>query len=333
MSRLPHGYTNRPWRLEDAAVITTMINAYSMHTRGRETIEEKGLAAQMQMPGINLDTDTCLVEAADGTIAAVGFAVDLAEPHVQVQATGVVRHEDQRRGIGTWLADWIEMRSRQAIDKAPADARVVVMQTVQDSEVLSKQLLEAKGYEAIRHFWRMLITFGDDRPSPIWPEGISISCFDPDVDIEGTFLANRDAFKDHWGHTDSSEEEGLKRFRHRVATDPDFDPSLWFLAREGDEIVGVCLVSPVEGTDRSTGYVQSLGIRRPWRRRGLALALLQHVFAELMDRGHERCALHVDSDSLTGATRVYEKAGMQVAELNHAYELELRPGVNLVNRG
>ena len=173
----------------------------------------------------------------------------------------------------------------------------------------------------------------EDRPTPVWPEGISISCFDPDVDLEQAFLANRDAFKDHWSYTDSSEEEGLKHFQHRISTDPDFDPSLWYLAREGSEIAGICRVQPLEGADRSTGYVQSLGVRRPWRRRGLALALLHHAFGELMERGYEGCALRVDSDSLTGATRVYEKAGMHVAELNHVYELELRPGIDPVNRG
>ena len=333
MSSLPSGYTSRPWRLEDAASVTKMFNAYTMRAHGREEVEPEGLAAQMQMPGLNLETDTCLVEASDGAIAAVGFAIDLSDPHVQVQATGIVRHEDQGRGIGSWLADWIEARSRQAVEKAPDGARVAVVQSVDDREATAKVLLEAKGYEVVRHFWRMLIDFGEDQPVPSWPEGISMSCFDPDVDLEKTYRANRDAFKDHWGHTESSEQEGLKRFRHRVATDPDFDPSLWFLAREGEEIVGVCLVNPVEGTDRSSGYVQSLGVRRPWRRRGLALALLHHTFSELMERGYERCALHVDSDSLTGATRVYEKAGMQVSELNHAYELELRPGIDLVNRG
>jgi hypothetical protein len=96
----------------------------------------------------------------------------------------------------------------------------------------------------------MLIDLSGDRPAPIWPEGISVSCLDPEVDLQQALLVGRDAFKDRWGHVDSSEEEGLERFRHRVETDPDFDPSLWYLAREGGEIAGVCYVEPLEGTDR-----------------------------------------------------------------------------------
>lgn len=333
MSQLPSGYNARPWKLEDAASVAAMINAYSMRTQGREGVEENGLAAQMQMPGLDLETDTRLIEAPGGAIAAIGFAVDLAEPHVQVQATGMVRHEDQGHGIGQWVADWIETRSRQAVERAPAEARVVVMQTVNDSEDASKALLSANGYEVCRHFWRMLIEFGEERPAPIWPDGITIRCFDPEVDLQAAFRANRDAFKDHWGYTESSEEKALERFRHRIQTDPDFDPALHYLACEGDEIAAVCFVQPLDGTDRSTGYVQSLGVRRPWRRQGLALALLHHAFLELSGRGMKGCALHVDSDSLTGATRVYEKAGMRVAEFNHAYELELRSGIDLTNRG
>lgn len=332
MSQLPSGYAERPWRLEDASPVAKMVNAYTLNAYGREAVEPKGLAAQMQMPGLDLQTDTRLIEAPDGTIAAIGLAIDLADPHVQIQGTGMVRHEDHGRGIGHWIADWIEARARQAIAKAPAGARVVVIQTVDDREVSAKALLAGKGYEVVRHFWRMVIDLSGDRPVPIWPEGISVRCFDPEVDLQQALLAGRDAFKDHWGHVDSSEEEGLERFRHRVETDPDFDPSLWYLACEGGEIAGVCYVEPLEGTDRATGYVQTLGVRRPWRRRGLALALLHHAFSELMDRGHERCALHVDSDSLTGATRLYEKAGMRVAEFKHAYELELRPGTDLTKR-
>ncbi|MBE0636369.1 GNAT family N-acetyltransferase [Candidatus Bipolaricaulota bacterium] len=333
MRQLPGGYVERPWRLEDAALIATMINAYTMHSHGRETVEVEGFAARMQAPGLNLETDTCLVEARDGTIAAVGYAIDFADFRVQVQAEGMVRHEDQGRGIGSWLADWIEARSREAIEKAPADVRVTVLQMVDDSDVSARALLEAKGYKDIRQKWRMLMTFSEDRPTPAWPEGISIRCFDPDVDLEATFLASRDAFKDHWADTDSSEEEGLKSFRHHIRTNPDFDPSLWYLAWDGSEIAGICRARPLEGTDRSTGYIQSLGVRRPWRRRGLARALLHHTFSELIERGYERCALHVDSDSQTGATRVYEKAGMKIAECSHVYELELRPGINLSNRG
>jgi ribosomal protein S18 acetylase RimI-like enzyme len=69
--------------------------------------------------------------------------------------------------------------------------------------------------------------------------------------------------------------------------------------------------------------VNVLGVRRPWRRRGLALALLLHSFHELEARGMDRVALGVDAESLTGAVRLYEKAGMRVVRQSDTWEKPL----------
>jgi ribosomal protein S18 acetylase RimI-like enzyme len=77
------------------------------------------------------------------------------------------------------------------------------------------------------------------------------------------------------------------------------------------------------------GYVMSLGVRRSWRRKGVALALLHHTFGEFRSRGKTKVALDVDAHSLTGATRLYEKAGMHMQRQSVVYEKELRPGIDL----
>jgi len=77
------------------------------------------------------------------------------------------------------------------------------------------------------------------------------------------------------------------------------------------------------------GWVGTLGVRRPYRRQGLGLALLRHSFAEFYRRGRRRVGLGVDSQNLTGATRLYQKAGMHVSRVQLIFEKELRPGVVL----
>ena len=332
MSGLPTGYEARAWDLEDVSAVATLMNAYALRVSGREQTTAESLAAQMKTPGLDLSSDARLVVGPGRDVVAVGFVVDLSDPHVQVQSLGMVRREDQGRGIGSWIADWIEQRARRAIDQAPEHARVTVMQAVDDRDESARRLLDAHGYRVVRHFWRMVVELGDQGPAAEWPAGIRVTGFDPEADLRPAFIAGRDAFSDHWGHVDTSQEAAFERFRHRVISDPDRDPDLWFLARDEDDIGGVCYASPREGTDPTSGYIQTLGVRRPWRRRGVALALLLHAFEALRGRGRQRCALHVDSESLTGATRVYEKAGMRVAELNHAYEKELRSGIDLAKR-
>jgi mycothiol synthase len=70
-------------------------------------------------------------------------------------------------------------------------------------------------------------------------------------------------------------------------------------------------------------------VRRPWRRAGLGLALLRHSFGEFYRRGTYKVVLGVDSQNLTGATRLYERAGMYIELQYDAYEKELRAGIDL----
>jgi GNAT superfamily N-acetyltransferase len=143
-----------------------------------------------------------------------------------------------------------------------------------------------------------------------------------------------EAFRDHWGYVEIPFEEELARFMNYMNNSEDFDPSLTFLAWEGDQVVGTSLCVDHISDDPELGWVGSLGVLRPWRRRGLGLALLQHSFVELYKRGLRRVGLGVDAGSLTGALRLYENAGMHSnPEREFAiWEKELRPGEDLATQ-
>jgi GNAT superfamily N-acetyltransferase len=102
-------------------------------------------------------------------------------------------------------------------------------------------------------------------------------------------------------------------------------PDLQFLAMAGDTIAGMALCRYLE----DFGWVDVLGVRRPWRKQGLGLALLHHAFGEFYRRGTADVGLGVDSQSLTGATRLYARAGMHPLVHYDVYEKELRPGIEL----
>jgi ribosomal protein S18 acetylase RimI-like enzyme len=124
--------------------------------------------------------------------------------------------------------------------------------------------------------------------------------------------AVEDAFRDLWGRPRNTFESFV-----RETEKESFDPSLWFLAVEGDEIAGVTLCK----TLANEGWVAVVGVRRPWRKRGLALALLRHAFAEYHRRGVRKVLLSVDAESITGAPRLYGRAGMRVrGERRHTPE-------------
>ena len=99
-----------------------------------------------------------------------------------------------------------------------------------------------------------------------------------------------------------------------------------------EEIVGMALCSPKSNEDPEMGWVNTLGVRRPWRRKGLGLSLLQKTFGEFHNRGKLRVGLGVDSESLTGAIKLYEKAGMKSIRQFDLYEKELQPGQDITKQ-
>ena len=123
------------------------------------------------------------------------------------------------------------------------------------------------------------------------------------------------------GHMEGNYEE----WKHWTIERENFDPSLWFLAFDGEEIAGASLCT----YQMDNGWVDTLAVRRPWRRKGLGMALMLHSFGEFYRRGKYKVGLGVDSQNLTGATRLYERAGMHVARVYISYEKELRAGIEL----
>ena len=175
-------------------------------------------------------------------------------------------------------------------------------------------MFEQLGLRLIRHSYRMQIDFETAPEAPAWPEGIEVRTF-REGDGPAVYETHDESFEDSWEHVRFSYEE----WKHIFLDRDDFDPGLCFLAHDGDELAGVLLSIPV-ATERDAGYVQVLGVRRPWRRRGLGLALLRRSFEEFHDRGFARVRLGVDASSLTGANRLYESAGMRVVRQFDFYE-------------
>jgi mycothiol synthase len=177
--------------------------------------------------------------------------------------------------------------------------------------------LSERGYRPIRHFFRMRIDLDAAPSAPTWPAGITVRAPVPGEE-RAVFDAVEAAFADHWEWTPEDYDE----WEHHLLRSGDFDPALWQLACDGDEIAGVCICRVAPG-DRELGWVRELGVRPPWRRRGLGTALLLGAFGLFWERGMRAVGLGVDGENTTGAVRLYESAGMRVAHRYDTYEKEL----------
>jgi GNAT superfamily N-acetyltransferase len=175
----------------------------------------------------------------------------------------------------------------------------------------------------------MVKDLSESFPPPAWPQGLVLRTYVENPDLRGFYRATIEAFMDHWGIIEGNEDERIARWQYRLEHEKDLDPSLWFMVMDGEQIAATARCVPTTGEDRNMGFVESLSVRRPWRRQGLALNLLYHIFAEFTRRGKLRVGLGVDASSLTGATRLYEKAGMAIASRISQYNKVLRPGEEL----
>jgi len=328
LPELPERFTARAATMADVEAVTELVNACSMADLGRATVEVAGIRNDWGSPHLNPQTNIHLIFDGD---RLVGYAAAWIEPPaVAVNASGRVHPDYKGAGIGTYLVAWLEVLVREAALKhAPEDARVVLQQTKLSTDRDSQSLLVGLGYTPVRHSYRMLVELESDPPAPVFPEGIEIRSFDRAAQIRALVQAEKDIFRDHWGYVELDFEQDLRAWEHWLDNDPHFDPAIWFLAMSGEEIAGVCLCNSHMTEDPELAYVESLGVQRAWRRRGLGLAMLHYAFSVLYRQGKKRVSLDVDAQSLTGATRLYEKAGMHVQREGVTYELVVREGRDL----
>ena len=330
MISLPDGCTKRPANKDDIAALYNIFNEYWQMLTGVEKFTLESFQRISSTPGFDMESSTLLILSPEKKAVASGLVIDLGSPPIHPQIFGCVREGYEGQGLGSYLFQWGENRAREAIDRCPANARVSMYVQTSQSHPPSIELLKKSGLSVIRYSWFMMKDLDEATPKPIWPDGITITSYKEFTDLETILRANDEAFEDHWGYVDrSGDKERIERVRHSNENDDHFDSSLWILAMDGDEIAGFALCSSHLGPDNETGVVDVLGVRRPWRRQGMGLALLHYAFGEFLQRDYKRVGLGVDSENLSGATRLYEKAGMQVTREFALYEKELRSGEEL----
>jgi mycothiol synthase len=269
-------------------------------------------------PEFNLQRDAWLIT--DSTGQVVGYAAAGQQEHARLHSEILVLPGYARQGLQDVLLTQLEEWAQGQVPQARPDARVALMSYVAQGDEQGALSLQRHGFKEIRRSWNMEITMNEAPAEPEWPAGISVHTFRPG-DERLVFEADEEAFQDHWGHMPGNYE----RWLHWTVERETFDPTLWFLAYDGDRIAGVSLC---EHRDE-LGWVGSLGVLRPWRRLGLGKALLQHSFGEFYRRGTRTVGLGVDAQNLSGATRLYERVGMHVVRVYINYEKELRAGIEL----
>jgi len=330
---LPAGYTARPATLDDAAAIATLWTALSHHLGWDETFTEEDIRnEELDDEGLDLTTASQLVFDAQGQLCASAIIFDAVSlpvaPYLSLDVYPPSLELHQA------LISWGIERARQNLARIPDDARLALVCSSIAPNESKTQVLLSNGFQHTRNFQRMLINMQQEPQAVTLPAGYRLHTYQHPDELPALVEMFIDSFQDHFGFVRLPFEERLKHWQDMLSKDALFDPSLYFIAVEeaSGKMASFVFNRMAEVGDPNVGYVAQVGTCRAYRGRGLSLALLRHSFYELYRRGRSDVALYVDASSLTGATRLYERAGMHAQRTFMRYELELRPGRDLATR-
>lgn len=273
-------------RTEDAAEVARLLSESSPEPTSPESV-----LRDWTFPGVDMATDARL---GPGSYA---FVDGFGDGRVWIELAGRPTTE---------LLDWAELRAHELGSR--------LLSGGWQTEGLLLAELERRGFAPVRGSYRMTIDLDAPTPDPVWPEGVEARTFRPG-DERLFYDVHQEAFRDSWEPIEETYEE----WAHQFLVPEVLTPALWTLAVAGDEPAGLALCHPhaVEG---ALGWVRVLGVRGPFRGRGLGRALLLNAFAQFGARGMTRVGLGVDATSPTGANRLYEAAGMRVSARFWIYE-------------
>ena len=231
-------------------------------------------------------------------------------------------HPDWRgRGLGDVLLRWLEERQAAVAASHPADIDKRLDSWAGEGETERIAQLEAHGFQIVRYDFEMERPTLDEIPDLPLPDGIELR---PALEehLRRIWETEVEVFRDHWGSIDDSEASF-----ERTRADPRRNMSLWVVAWQGDEIVGQVLNridrQANEELGLKRGWVSSVGVRRAWRRQGIARALVARSLQVLREAGMTSAGLGVDAENPHGALGAYESVGFGVVRTERVYRKPL----------
>jgi mycothiol synthase len=284
--------------MDEVAAAANVLNAHSQALHGVDDLTPAELEEAWQTPEVEFPADVFVAEQ-DGELIGYADVIPFGETSwMDVRATDPEAYDPL-----------LEATTRRAEEHEKRYIRAFAG----DLDSAAGEAIERAGFRPIRHGFRMRIELGDDVPEPRWPDGFTVRRY-REGDAQHFYRAHQESFADTWEFTSEPLEPWSHWFMGAM-----FQPEHWFLV-EADGDVAAIAICRISETEERTGWIRILGVVPAYRRRGLALALLQHVFRHFAEQGMKYVQLGVDAENPTGAVALYERAGMSVLRRNVTYE-------------
>jgi ribosomal protein S18 acetylase RimI-like enzyme len=308
------GYTFRPLRYDDLPALHALLLT-SLEADDEDRVDALAdLRTQFDDPWSNPETDSLTAWTPAGQLVASVrcFAPPAPEREARCFMWPYLHPEHRAEALENALFDWLEARGLERLRAMPERFERSLRTGYRDTLTRYLALLEGRGFKPIRYFYRMRRDLSQPIPDGRAPDGVALRRYTPD-DSAAMFHVFNESFKDHWGYEPVTPEEWEQFFVKRQS----FRPDLSLVATAGGEVVGISFntVSAEDNalTGLNEGWVGELGVLRPWRKRGVASALLCESMRLFRAEGLSIATLGVDSANPTGALRLYEGLGFKQA--------------------
>jgi mycothiol synthase len=314
--------TYRPAEEADLPAIAELFNAANRADGVTQVVDPTELAEELASERTSMATDTLVATAGD---AVVGFVFTAYLPsetvHERCFIGGSVAPAHRGQGIGRALMEWAVPHATELLEASDRDLPRRIHVETEEQRVADQRLFARFGFQPVRWFEELRRPL-TDLPPRVDVDGIAIVPWPDDRDDELLSVRNA-AFADHWGSTPVSPASWHHQI-HGFGSRPD----LSFIAVDADDrAVGISVNARYEADDEVTGrrdgWIMTLGTLAEHRGRGIASALIAASLHAFAADGLTHAALGVDSDSPTGAARLYRSLGFQPAERSCRYQLEL----------
>ena len=303
----------RPATRGDAPEIVDLLNACDVAEIGRPDSTAEDLESDWSMQGFELGRDAWVADGARGLLGYAYAGDQFRTGELEADVWVLPDHDEPE--LAGRLLGLAERRANELADERGYEEPALDVFCM-SGNLAKRELLRRRGYEVVRTVHRMAAELrGDELPAPV-PQGLRIAAFRPGTDERTMFATMHEAFADHFRQSD----EPFEAWKTRLVAHPDFSPDLWWLAWDGAEAAGAAIAYD----HGHLGWIQGLGVRRPWRRRGLGGALLAHALAAFAARGQLRVELAVDTEGATRPQGLYERAGMRVCAAYELFQKRLR---------
>jgi len=276
--------------------------------RTGEVIGRRELEEELGLSYVDPDLDVLLGWEGERVVAWGSVVCIPSARQRRVMLEGAVVPDRRRTGLGAELLAWQMARGAEVAAGRGPDAPGWLEVSASTGDVAREALFAAQGFTPLRYYLEMRRPL-TDVPAFELPDGeVRIEPFDF-VHDDALRLVHNEAFRDHFASSELDEET----WQTWVTGDHQFRADCSFIAFAGDEIVGYAInaIHPDDwpALGFTEGWTHQLGVRRPWRGRGLARSLLRATATAFVGEGLDYAALDVDAENPTGALGLYESEG------------------------